>query len=307
MSDRVFAPLTGRAAPDPAPSGGGKPDPANWAFALFVFFGAAQIIAGAIYFFAFNWRDLSDIAKIALPQAAMAIAFLGFALSPKKSAVGAAAGVLATVMIGVSMGVVGQVYQLGADPWQLFAIWAAFALPLAILARDDAHFAVFFLIATTAWFLWTDATWARTTQEQAPQAIYAGLAVFLLLAREFAGGAPRWLRWFFAASALLAALSAALGEIDDRELFRDGFYASGVLLALVAALFGLYALWKPDRPTRALALFAAAVYVGFFGVRTIFRMDLSGSGEMTFAFALSALWVVAVTAGLAALLRKDRS
>ena len=44
------------------------PGPGRWPGALFVFFGAAQLVAGAVMFFAYNWRDLPDLAKIALPQ-----------------------------------------------------------------------------------------------------------------------------------------------------------------------------------------------------------------------------------------------
>ena len=108
----------------------GRPEngPQRWAFALFVAFGAAQLIAGAVFFFAYNWRDLSDPVKVALPQAALVLGFLVWAVLPRASRLGAVAGLLATVMIGVSMGVVGQVYQLGADPGRLFAVWAALAL-----------------------------------------------------------------------------------------------------------------------------------------------------------------------------------
>lgn len=297
---------------------GGESDrdggPARWAFALFVFFGAAQLISAVVMFFAYNWRDLPDMAKIALPQAAMAISFLAWAALPKRSLLGEIAGIAATVMIGVSMAVVGQVYQLGADPWTLFAIWAAFALPLAAIARSDALFAVWFAIASTAYTLWADEV-LRPRMGFAGEVIpasYAVLAFAVLLLRDFgassaAGPQPRWQRWLFAAAALVPATIAGLNEAMAFKPFEHGFYGTAALAAVGGGAFFLYGFMRPDRPTRALALFAIAAYVGGLGVRTIWRMQLQSIGEIALGFLLSAVWVVGVTAVLARLLRSNAS
>jgi uncharacterized membrane protein len=284
------------------------PGPAGWAFALFVFFGAAQLVAGIIMFFAYNWRELSDMAKIALPQAAMALAFAIFALAPRRSALSVVAAVAATAMIGVSMGVVGQVYQLGADPWTLFAIWAGFALPLALVARSDALFAVFFLIATTAYFLYAeDHIRPRFEMAQAVPAIYAGLALLAQVLRDIvlepmAGPQPRWQRWLCVFAALLAVAGGGIGEAMADKLFEKGAIGSMALFAVATAVFLIYRV-RDDRPSRALALFAVALWVGAFGLRAIWRVGFDGAGEVAFGFILSAGWVVLVTAGLAVLLR----
>lgn len=281
--------------------------PQRWAFALFVFFGAAQIAAGLIFFFAYNWRALPDEAKIALPQAVMALAFLGWALSPARSRAGTAAGVVATLMIGVSMGVVGQVYQLGADPWPLFAIWAAFALPLAVLARSGAHFTVWFVIASIAYGLYTDEV-VRPFLPQAHSLITAGYAVaavaVLAVRERITGGAPRWQRWFFLAVALGAALLRGWAEILDSDPFSEGVAASLSLFVLGAAALVFYRRWRPDRPAQALALFAAAAWIAVFGVRILFLAEPNSAGEISLVLFASALWVVAVTVGLAKALRR---
>lgn len=288
--------------------------PARWAFALFIFFGAAQLVSAVIMFFAYNWRDLSDMMKIALPQAAMAVAFLAWAALPKRSLLGQISGVAATVMIGVSMAVVGQVYQLGADPWTLFAIWAAFALPLAAIARSDALFAVWFMIASTAYTLWADEVLRPRlgfVGEVIP-ASYAVLAFAVLLLRDFvassaAGPQPRWQRWLFAAAALIPAALAGLNEAMAHKPFEHGFYGTAALAAVGGGALFLYSFARPDRPTRALALFAIAAYVGGLGVRTVWRMQLQSIGEIALGFLLSAVWVVGVTAVLARLLRSNAS
>lgn len=298
---------TGKLAPgDYLAALGLGPGPKGWAFALFVFFGAAQIAAGFISFFAFNWRELSDIARIVLPQAVMIAAFLGWAALPARSAAGTIAGIIATLSIGVSMGVVGQVYQLGADPWTLFASWAALALPLALIARNDAHLAVWAAIASIAYFLYTEEVLRPVLPFGAIPAIHAGLMLALLFIRDFAfGGAPAWQRWLFAGAALISALAGAFGDIFKSRLFEDGAIGTFALLAASGAVFIAYSAPRPDRPARALALFAVAVLIGALGVRVIFEGgDFEGAIEAAMMLILAALWVVGVTAGLALALRK---
>ena len=43
--------------------------------------------------------------------------------------------------ICLSLQYLAQQYQTGADSWQLFAIWAALALPLCLGVRHDAMWA----------------------------------------------------------------------------------------------------------------------------------------------------------------------
>ncbi|WP_165793583.1 DUF2157 domain-containing protein [Hyphococcus luteus] len=288
-------------------------EPQDWALALFVLFGAAQIIAAVIFFFAYNWRELADPLKIALPQLAMGIGFLGWAVMGRRSRLGAAAGILATAMIGVSMGVVGQVYQLGADPWRLFAIWAAFALPLSIIARNDAHFAVWFLIVGIAFFLYTEETWgavmAGNSVVSRSTAIYAaGAAVILFLREITADGAPRWLAWLIAAAALAAPLfGGVINLTGGAGMFETGVAASLALFAVSGGLFAAYRYWRPDRPVQAMAMFAPAAWIAVFGLRVLFSGDFPDSaGAIAGLFFLSALWIVAVTAVLAPGLKRLR-
>ncbi|MFV0280825.1 MAG: GDYXXLXY domain-containing protein, partial [Rhodoblastus sp.] len=48
----------------------------------------------------------------------------------------------------------GQIYPSGADAWQLFALWAALALPFALAARHDAVWVLWTLVAGGATGLW---------------------------------------------------------------------------------------------------------------------------------------------------------
>ena len=45
---------------------------------------------------------------------------------------------------------IGQTYQTGADPWQLFALWAALTLPLCLGLRHDVLWTAWTVVALTA-------------------------------------------------------------------------------------------------------------------------------------------------------------
>ena len=280
--------------------------PQHWAFALFLAFGAAQFIAGLVFFFAYNWRALPDMAKIALPQAVMVLSFVLWAALPRASRLGAVAGIAATAMIGVSMAVVGQVYQLGADPWRLFAIWAALVLPIAAVMRSDVQLALALLVASAGYALYAnDVMWALLPENHRESLILAAYAVFAtcaLVARDARDmPAPSWLRWLLAAAAPGAALAGGISDLfGGRHIFAEGYAASLALFAVAGTLFILY---RRDGPVRGMALFAVAAWIGALGVRVIFSGGVNSTAEVALALFLAALFVVADTAALAAALR----
>ncbi|MGI2187701.1 DUF2157 domain-containing protein [Shewanella oncorhynchi] len=133
------------------------PDGSSWRRLiahLLLWFGALSFACGVIFFFAYNWQSLGRFAKFGLIEVAIILAISAFAwlyyraniYSPvssyrKDSTFGAttANGVLlaASVLVGGLLALVGQTYQTGADPWQLFALWAFVILPFAWVAGFD--------------------------------------------------------------------------------------------------------------------------------------------------------------------------
>ena len=90
--------------------------------------GVGQFLAGVVFFFAYNWNDLSDIAKFAVIETALAIALGGALLIGLDRVFGQMLLIAASVLTGVLLAVIGQVYQTGADVFELFAAWAVLIL-----------------------------------------------------------------------------------------------------------------------------------------------------------------------------------
>jgi hypothetical protein len=63
-------------------------------------------------------------------------------------------GLLALLATGGVFAYFGQSYQTGADPWQLFALWAAISLPLCLGVRGDLLWTPWVVLAFAAISLW---------------------------------------------------------------------------------------------------------------------------------------------------------
>lgn len=114
------------------------------------FLGLALALTGVVCFFAWNWDDLPGLAKLGIVQFGI-VACCGLALwKGLESAIGKAAQIGASVLVGVFLAVFGQVYQTGADEWLLFAAWAGLILPWTMIARFDALWILWLAIVNVA-------------------------------------------------------------------------------------------------------------------------------------------------------------
>jgi uncharacterized membrane protein len=96
--------------------------------------GCGLLLVGIIFFFAFNWQELTRFHKFALIEGLIIASLAAYHQWFNRPS--AATILLASsVLVGVLLAFFGQTYQTGADTWQLFASWAALITPWVILAR----------------------------------------------------------------------------------------------------------------------------------------------------------------------------
>jgi uncharacterized membrane protein len=108
--------------------------------------------AGLIFWIAANWQDQSRQFKLYLIQGVLLASMAGATAWPRGRN---ALLLLATLALGGLLAFIGQTYQTGADPWQLFAAWAALALLWVVAARSDGLWAVWVLIVGMGIALWS--------------------------------------------------------------------------------------------------------------------------------------------------------
>lgn len=109
--------------------------------------GAALGGLGVLFWIAANWASLPAWGRFALLEGALACMLLGAWQRPGARV---ALSLLGLLICGGLLACIGQTYQTGADPWQLFALWAALTLPLCLSLRHDVLWTTWTIVALTA-------------------------------------------------------------------------------------------------------------------------------------------------------------
>jgi uncharacterized membrane protein len=283
--------------------------------------GAVLVLAGIVFFFAYNWADMHRFAKFAVLEVALLIAVaLAWRLGPDSNR-GRAALLGAAVLPGVLLALYGQSYQTGADPYGLFLAWGLLILPWVIIGRSAALWLLFLVLANLSLMLWWTGVyrppeWLGFAQEIMPlfglgfaflDADLALLAVALnlaaLVAYELPATRTPWLsgRWMprlvmLAALGTLTApvLRAIFGSRPEMWSVR---LAPLAWFALMAAGVWAYRIWRRDLFMLAALSLDAIVVVTVFLAE---RMRFSDVGGML----LLSLLVVLLTGAAAWWLRQ---
>ena len=100
--------------------------------------GIVALVLSIVFFVAFNWQHMGKMAKFALVEAGLVISIaLYMALSFRRRfrLIRQLLLLIASVITGSLLALFGQVYQTGADTWQLFFGWAILITPWVVIAR----------------------------------------------------------------------------------------------------------------------------------------------------------------------------
>jgi uncharacterized membrane protein len=276
------------------------PAPAEWRRFLsraLALLGTALLLAGAVCFFAYNWARIGRLGKFALIEGGIVGAALAaWRLLPRLA--GRLALTAAAVLVGPLLGVYGQAYQTGADPYGLFLTWFLITLPWVAAARFAplCVLAVVLLDVGLALYCRQALEPAGTSGDLLPFLAVAGVHLASLVAWEWqARRAPPWLeeRWPARAIALGAfgALLVPAGALilAGEEAGAPGVIGLAALVAAIAAAFHWHRRVRPDRLVLTLAAAAGLALVAVAAGRVVFvELDLEESGFLLMALVLLA-------------------
>ena len=114
---------------------------------FFLLFSVIFLIAGVTSFTAYNWENMSNIEKLAVPSVLIIVGLVAY-LFLKKEIYKNLAIFFSSFMIGTLFAVYGQVYQTGADVWILFRNWAIFLI-IPMVVTGYYSVIILFSIVTT--------------------------------------------------------------------------------------------------------------------------------------------------------------
>ena len=281
----------------------------RWAMRALLVLGAAHFLAGVVFFFAYNWDDLSAFAKFGLLEFAIAASFVAaLALGIGKPG-GQALLIAASVFTGVLLAVIGQTYQTGADAWELFAAWTALIVPWVLASRSASHWFLWIILFVTAVALYGQQRLIALGRVEAETfaAIVAILPAVCLAVREFAlRQGFEWLgdSWFRRALVLLSSVALfalAIAFVFGNESNILGF--SLFVLFSMAAWF-VYTNLFPDFSVIAIIAGFITLVAMAIGGRVIYEVIGFGDNALQLVFALFLLggWCAVLTSGAVRLL-----
>ena len=229
--------------------------------------GATFLVSGIFFFFAYNWEALRGGTKIGIAVGAFLLTVLLSLTAPLPRTAQLVLQTATVCLIGAVLAVLGQVYQTGANAYDLFLAWTLLSIPW-IAATS---FAPLWLVAVAL----VNVTFITYTQQAGVGApfLITGMLLFVLnvvcwLVIHYLRRARPGFRWLLQLIAcwavLLATVNVSAGAFDDhpRQLLLT------VLLAVVT-----YAGWCRlairERSIYYLALVGAGslVTVAFLALR----------------------------------------
>jgi uncharacterized membrane protein len=204
--------------------------------------------SGVIFFFAYNWTVLPRLVRFGIVEGLLLAAFAIAWWKGSETAAGRAALFFTAILTGALFALIGQTYQLGADPWQLFAIWAVLLLPWAFAARQPDLWLLSLLLANVAlglrpWFNFNP-TWIFCLFNLAAQAVW-----------EWVAPEPRW-----GIRIVGTVAGVAITVLTVTQIFGTLHlpFALGYLVWL-ATIYSVYTKHRPDLYLVAGALLSAIV------------------------------------------------
>lgn len=278
----------------------------QWASWNLLGLGTTLLLAGIIFFFAYNWQGMTRLERLAVAQVGLFGAAIASRLVGSRTLPGHMLMVAACVMIGVVLAVFGQAYQTGADTYGLFTGWAALML-VWVVAQGFAPLWIVWLcvLSTGIWFYaqtpgrW----WGEDRAEWDALGLIGVLHLVALVAREMllrrgvSWLAGTWLRLWLLLVALGLFTFPAMIWAFSWEVPRG---VGPLLLAWVATCgLGFFIYRFRLRSLGALGLILCSVCTVFLAVMARVLLDDPEVGSIL----IYGMLVTAVLGGLLAALR----
>ena len=314
-----------------------RPDASRWRAliaGLLLWFGALSFACGVIFFFAYNWQSLGRFAKFALLEVAILFAISAFLWlyyravcqpsivlnnpsftvstsqgRPFGATAANAALLVACVLVGGLLALVGQTYQTGADPWQLFALWALVILPFAWIAGVDGLWLLVVGLLNLSLGLFFDASvdfWLPFGDVQIQLLVFALLNTLIYYVFTYLDPLKEG-RWhtpilqyacsMFAMGCFTWLVSWSILNIDSNESFP--LWVSGVYILNLVLGFYVFCYVFPRVYPLALGGFSLIVVSAIFLIKLIFE-----DGDPIGGFLFIGVYILLASTGLSLWLKK---
>ncbi len=197
--------------------------------------GTGFLLAGIIFFFAYNWEALHKFAKMGLIATLLAATAVGAAMSRYQSWPQQALLAAAAMLTGTLFAVYGQIYQTGANAYDLFLVWTLACLPWSQVSGSGLVWALQLLLANITLTLYFDQVLGYPAGRHKMAMMAAGNTAATLLL--WMGPARQHLRGGNFLSKLVLTATVVICSIAGAVCIFDKYRTAYVLL-LIAVFYG---------------------------------------------------------------------
>ncbi len=287
------------------------PDGARWrsfVSTLLLLMGSLMLAAGVIFFFAYNWADMGRFQKFGLVQVALLGAVMTASYVGLDSMAAKASLLLASFLVGAFLALFGQVYQTGADAYELFLGWAALIVGWVLIGRFSFLWLLLLALLETGYILYwvqvLEPEWLTRRYLFLFESLFGMNLVALALWELFASHGVEWLSGRWAPRLIGSAACTFLTIPMIIVIFADSYGRQDLFPGFVQLLYVLFVAltgWFYQRAKQDLFLIAAAM-LSVITVLTVYFAKKIGSHYG--GYLLLALVVVGMASGGAVWLRK---
>ncbi len=119
-----------------------------------IILGLISLAVGVIFFFAYNWNEMTKTTKFLLLQSLLVVSSLLYTQTKKYTHPSTGLLVFIALLIGALFALFGQTYQTGKDPWQLFFLWSICITPIAVVSRNSLLWIMWLVLINLSLFLY---------------------------------------------------------------------------------------------------------------------------------------------------------
>ena len=252
---------------------------------LFISLGIGFTMAGIVFFFAYNWDSLHKFVKIGLIEGLVIALILVIIFSKINHTVKNILLTGASILMGVLMAVFGQVYQTGANAYDLFLGWTLAITAWVIVANFAPLWLVFITLINSTIILYAQQVANNWTDVLIFLLLFLLNSIFLsgalLLAKyKPAARQPSWLLIILALAAVTMATLGMIAGIIGNE-------GSPAILVLVLAIAIIYAMAFRYGLQQKSLFYLAVISFSIIVIISTVLVDLSDDAPMllfTFLF-----------------------
>jgi len=247
-----------------------------WTANLLLSLGISLLLVGIIFFFAFNWQKMSTLHKFSTLEAGLICCIFGAWSYSSKEVISKLFLIGASILVGVFLAVFGQIYQTGADSYQLFLAWTILILPWTILARSAPLWFIWIILFNlTIMFYWSQVVYGDNRIDDLIFSILLIINTGILAIKEYCAYRAigwlegRWIRIVLVLFLLIIAIVPLYNLIQIVSLSRTTILSSnpamvisGILaIGLHAGLIWFYSVRQLDMWVTALTSISIAIHL----------------------------------------------